>query len=132
MNITDPIADFLTRIRNAQMADHAVVTIPASKMKITLAYILKDHGFIDDFRCFRDKKQGLIKIALRYTKDGKGVIQSLERHSKPGRRVYKSSSEIPYVRNGFGIGIFSTSMGVMTCKQARVLGVGGEYLCSVF
>ena len=132
MNVTDPIADFLTRIRNAQLAKHQVVIIPASKMKITLAYVLKSNDFIIDFRCIRDNKQGIIKITLRYTEDGRGVIQSLIRHSKPGRRVYKAACDIPYVKNGFGIGIFSTSMGIMTCKQARSFKVGGEYLCSVF
>lgn len=131
MNVTDPIADFLTRIRNAQSAGHKVVNIPASRLKIAMTFILKREGYITDFRCIRDQKQGIIKIALRYHED-KGVIQSLTRESKPGRRVYLGSSDIPYVKNGFGLGIFSTSAGVMTCREARKKGVGGEYLCSIF
>ena len=132
MNVTDPIADFLTRIRNAQSAGHKVVSIPASRLKIAITYILKKEGYIADFRCIRDNKQGVIKIALRYQEDGRGVIQTLTRESKPGRRVYLGSGDIPYVKNGFGMGILSTSAGVMTCKDARKKGVGGEYLCSIF
>lgn len=131
MNITDPIADYLTRIRNAQKAEHKFVMIPASRMKIALSFILKKEGFIENFRCFRDNKQGIIKIALKY-KDSRGMFQELIRQSKPGRRVYVSVNDIPYVKNGFGIAILSTSSGVMTCKEARKRGVGGEYLCSIF
>ena len=131
MNITDPIADYLTRLRNAQKAEHRFVIIPASRMKIALSFILKREGFIEDFRCFRDNKQGIIKIALKYH-NGKGVLQELIRRSKPGRKVYVSVKNIPYIKNGFGIAILSTSSGVMTCREARKRGVGGEYLCSVF
>ena len=131
MNITDPIADYLTRIRNAQKAEHKFVMIPASRMKIALSFILKKEGFIENFRCFRDNKQGIIKIALKY-KDGRGMFRELIRQSKPGRRVYVSVDDVPYVKNGFGIAILSTSSGVMTCKEARKRGVGGEYLCSIF
>ena len=131
MNITDPIADYLTRLRNAQKAEHRFVMIPASRMKIALSFILKKEGFIEDFRCFRDNKQGIIKIALKYH-NGQGVLQELIRRSKPGRKVYVSVKDIPYIKNGFGIAILSTSSGVMTCRDARKRGVGGEYLCSVF
>lgn len=131
MNITDPIADFLTRLRNAQTAKHLTVSIPASRLKISLSFILKKEGFIEDFRCFRDNKQGIIKISLKYN-NGKGVFQELVRQSKPGRKVYVSVKDIPYIKNGFGIAILSTSSGVMTCRDARRRGVGGEYLCSIF
>ena len=132
MNITDPIADFLTRIRNAQSAGHQSVWIPASRLKIALAFILKREGFVEEVRCVRDHKQGKIKVTLRYTKDKIGVIQEIKRLSKPGRRLYVSAKDIPYVKNGFGLGIYSTSAGVMTCRDARKKGIGGEYLCSVF
>ncbi|MCY4443266.1 MAG: 30S ribosomal protein S8 [Proteobacteria bacterium] len=132
MNVTDPIADFLTRIRNAQSAGHKMVSIPASKMKIAMTYILKREGFIKDFRCIRDNKQGIIKILLRYTDNDKGVIVHVQRQSRPGRRVFVGVKDIPYVKNGFGFGMYSTSRGVMTCREARQKGVGGEYLCSVF
>lgn len=132
MNVTDPIADLLTRIRNAQKAKHDVVVVPASKMKIALTAILKQEGFIRAFKCIRDSKQGIIKIALKYDEEGQGVINTLERRSKPGRRLYVDRESIPYVKNGFGLGILSTSQGVLTCREARKRGIGGEYLCSVF
>lgn len=131
MNVTDPIADYLTRVRNAQSAGHKMVSIPASRMKIAITHILKQEGYITDFRCIRDQKQGIIKVLLRYSDDGKGVIQEFSRQSKPGRRVYLSSGDIPFVKNGFGLGILSTSSGVMTCRKARQKGIGGEYLCSI-
>lgn len=132
MNVTDPIADLLTRVRNAQKAQHDVVVVPASKMKIALTAILKQEGFIRAFKCIRDNKQGIIKIALKYDDAGKGVINTIERKSKPGRRYYVGAEDIPYVKNGFGMGILSTSQGVVTCREARNRGIGGEYLCSVF
>lgn len=132
MNVTDPIADLLTRIRNAQLAGHDVVVVPASKMKIAITAILKQEGFIRAFKCIRDSKQGVIKIALKYDEAGKGVIRTVERRSKPGRRLYVGAEKIPYVKNGFGLGIVSTSQGVLTCREARKRGIGGEYLCSVF
>lgn len=131
MNITDPIADYLTRIRNAQQAEHTHVSIPASRLKIAISFVLKNEGFIENFRCIRDGRQGIIKIRLRYNGD-KGVIQELKRISKPGRRIYKSADQIPYVKNGFGLGVFSTSSGVMSCREARRRKIGGEYLCSIF
>lgn len=134
MNITDPIADLLTRIRNAQKAGFEVVSVPASKMKIAVTHLLQQEGFVRAYKCVRDNRQGMIKIALKY-RDGaaqQGVFQSLKRESKPGRRVYVGATEIPYVKNGFGIGILSTSQGVMTCREARKRKVGGEYLCSIY
>ena len=132
MNVTDPIADLLTRIRNGQKSGHEVVTVPASKMKIALIHLLKEEGFISAYKCIRDGKQGLIKVALKYTEDGEGVINSLKRISKPGCRVYVPSGEIPFIKSGFGISFLSTSQGVMSCREARKRKIGGEYLCSVY
>lgn len=132
MNSTDPIADLLTRIRNAQKARHDIISVPASKTKIAIVHILKHEGLIKNYKCIRDDKQGLIKIALKYQESGEGVITGLKRISKPSRRVYCKASAIPYVRNGFGVGILSTSNGVMTDRDARKLGVGGELICSVY
>ena len=132
MQCTDPISDLLTRIRNAQSANHDVVSVPASKMKISITHLLKEEGLIKDYRCVRDKKQGTIKIALRYKEDGDGVIRFLKRESKPGLRIYKSKDEIPYVKGGYGFGVFSTSRGIMTDHQCRKLKIGGEYVCSAF
>jgi small subunit ribosomal protein S8 len=133
MNITDPIADLLTRIRNAQKAAHDVVVVPASKEKIAITSILADEGFIRAFKCIRDKKQGLIKIALKYDEEnGSPVISEIKRVSRPGRRVYIRADKIPMVKNGFGMGVFSTSQGIMSSREAQVKGIGGEYLCSVY
>jgi len=134
MNITDPIADLLTRIRNGQKAGFDVVTVPASKMKIAVTHLLKQEGFIRAYKCVRDNKQGIIKIALKYREGAtqRGVIESLKRESKPGCRRYVTAQTVPYVKNGFGIGILSTSQGVMTCREARKRNIGGEYLCSVY
>ena len=134
MNITDPIADLLTRIRNGQKAGFEVVSVPASKMKIAVTHLLKQEGFIRAYKCVRDDKQGLIKIALKYRSGAvqQGVIQSLKRESKPGCRRYVGAGTIPYVKNGFGVAILSTSQGVMTCREARKRNTGGEYLCSVY
>lgn len=132
MNSTDPIADLLTRIRNAQKARQDVLVVPASKTKIAIVHILKHEGFIKNYKCIRDRKQGVIKIAMKYQEGGEGVITEMKRVSKPSRRVYCKAPEIPYVKNGFGIGILSTSNGVMTDRDARKLGVGGELMCSVY
>lgn len=134
MNITDPIADLLTRIRNGQKAGFEVVTVPASKMKIAVTHLLKQEGFIRAYKCVRDNKQGIIKVALKYREGHiqKGVIEKLNRESRPGRRKYVDASSIPYIKNGFGIGILSTSQGVMTCREARKRNIGGEYLCSIY
>ena len=131
--VTDPIADFLTRIRNAQMARHRIVEIPASNLKKRMTEILYDKGYILKYKFEDDNKQGLIKIALKYdavTKDP--AIKSLERVSRPGLRQYAKPTEIRRVQNGLGIAIVSTSKGVMTDKEARVNNVGGEVLCYVY
>lgn len=132
MKFTDPLSDLLTRLRNAQLANHEVVSIPASKLKIAVAHILRDEGFIRNYKCIRDGKQGILKVALKYNSNGKGVIKKIERVSKSSKRVYVGADTVPYVKNGFGIGILSTSKGVMTDRDARKNRLGGEYLCSVF
>ncbi|RZK45948.1 MAG: 30S ribosomal protein S8 [Pedobacter sp.] len=131
--VTDPIADFLTRIRNAQMARHRIVEIPASNLKKRMTEILYDKGYILKYKFEDDNKQGLIKIALKY--DGatkEPAIRSLERISRPGLRQYAKPNEIRRVQNGLGIAIVSTSRGVMTDKEARTNNVGGEVLCYIY
>jgi small subunit ribosomal protein S8 len=131
--VTDPIADFLTRIRNAQMARHRIVEIPASNVKKRLTEILYDKGYILKYKFEDDNKQGLIKIALKYDAQTKEpAIKSLERISRPGLRQYAKPSEIRRVQNGLGIAIVSTSKGVMTDKEARTQNVGGEVMCNIF
>lgn len=132
MNVNDPIADLLTRIRNAQHAGLEVVSVPASKMKIGITHLLKEEGYVRAYKCIRDDKQGIIKIALKYNDAGKGVIKGLDRISKPSCRRYVTAETIPYVRNGFGLGIISTSKGLMTDRQAREAHAGGEYICTVY
>jgi small subunit ribosomal protein S8 len=134
MNVTDPIADLLTRIRNAQKAQKEVLSVPASKMKIAIVHLLKQEGMVKAYKCVRDDKQGLIKIALKYQDENfvKGVISEIKRISTPGLRVYVEANKIPYVKNGYGIAILSTSRGVMTCREARQHHIGGEHLCSVY
>ena len=130
--VTDPIADFLTRIRNAQMAGHRLVEIPASNLKKRITEILYDQGYILKYKFDEDKKQGLIKIALKYDPQTKQpAIRSLERISRPGLRQYASPSDFRRVINGLGVAIVSTSKGVMTDKQAKKENVGGEVLCFV-
>ena len=130
---TDPIADYLTRIRNASRAGHRVVEIPASNLKREMTKILFDQGYILSYKFEEDKVQGSIKIALKYDKFTKEpVIRNIERISKPGLRKYASSGEMPRVLNGLGIAIVSTSHGVMTSKQAKRENVGGEVLCYVY
>jgi small subunit ribosomal protein S8 len=130
---TDPIADYLTRIRNAVRANHRVVEIPASNLKKEMTKILFDQGYILSYKFDDSTSQGSIKIALKYTKDTKeSVIKKIQRISKPGLRKYASSSEMPRILNGLGIAIVSTSRGVMTGKQAQRENVGGEVLCYVY
>lgn len=130
---TDPIADFLTRVRNAQSARHKVVEIPASNMKKEITKILMDKGYILNYKFEDDSKQGMIKIALKYSgSDRTPAIKKIERISKPGLRKYTNSAELPRVLNGLGIAILSTSKGVITDKEARNLNVGGEVLCYVY
>ncbi|MEO6832830.1 MAG: 30S ribosomal protein S8 [Chitinophagaceae bacterium] len=131
--VTDPIADFLTRIRNAQMARHRIVEIPASNVKKRMTEILYDKGYILKYKFEDDNKQGLIKIALKYNAETKEpAIKSLERVSRPGLRQYAKPAEIKRVQNGLGVAIISTSKGVMTDKEARVQNVGGEVMCYIY
>ena len=129
--VTDPVADYLTRIRNAQKARHPHVDVPASKLKRAMTQILKDKGFIQDYVNVEDSKQGLIRVYLKYLRGGKPVIQDIKRISKPGLRRYVGAGELPRVMNGLGIAIVSTSRGVMTDKEARRAGIGGEVLATV-
>ena len=130
MSMTDPIADMLTRIRNAQMVEQAVVAMPSSKVKLAIAKVLQDEGYIDAFKVGGDTIRPVLEIALKYHA-GLPVIEKIERVSKPGLRIYKSKDDIPRVMNGLGIAIVSTSHGVMTDRKARATGVGGEVLCIV-
>lgn len=130
--MTDPIADFLTRIRNAQQAGHRKVDVPASKLKRAMAKILVDKGYIAKFIDIEDGKQGVIRIFLKYDSYGLPVIRNIDRYSKPGLRVYKGATDVPRSQNGLGVVILSTSKGVMTDKEARQLNVGGEVLCTVY
>lgn len=131
--VTDPIADFLTRIRNAQMANHRIVEIPASNLKKRITEILYEKGYILKYKFDDDNKQGLIKIALKYDPDTKvPAIQSLERVSRPGLRTYSKPAEFRRVKNGLGVAIISTSKGVMTDKEAKTQNVGGEVLCYIY
>jgi small subunit ribosomal protein S8 len=132
MQITDTIADMLTRIRNANAAKHQYVDIPASNMKKQIAQILVDEGYIKSFRLIEDSKQGIIRITLKYTDNKATVIQGLRRVSKPGLRIYANSKDMPKVMKGLGIAIVSTSKGVMTDKKARSENVGGEVLAFVW
>ncbi len=131
MTMTDPIADLLTRIRNANQARLPTVKMPSSKIKINIVKVLKEEGFIVDYTVEEDDKQNILTVTMKY--DGKGVvITGLQRVSRPGRRVYVDQKEIPKIRKGLAIAILSTSKGVMVDKQARKLGVGGEVICSVW
>lgn len=132
MSMTDPVADMLTRIRNAVQARHDAVAIPASKLKASIARILKEEGYIDDFEVLRDSPQGQIRIRLRYADRRQPVISGLKRVSKPGLRVYTQRQQIPRVYGGMGIAILSTPQGVMTGQQAWRQQLGGEILCYVW
>lgn len=132
MVMSDPIADMLTRIRNANIVRHETVEIPASKMKREIAEILKKEGFIRDAEYIEDNKQGIIRLFLKYGANNERVISGLKRISKPGLRVYAKSTEVPRVLGGLGIAIISTSKGVMTDKEARQSKAGGEVICYVW
>ena len=132
MQITDPIADFLTRIRNANAAKHETVDVPASNLKKAMAQILVDEGYIKGFTVVEDGKQGIIRMALKYGENKSQVITGLRRVSKPGLRIYASSADMPKVMKGLGIAIVSTSKGLMTDRQARKQKVGGEVLAFVW
>lgn len=132
MSMTDPIADFLTRIRNANMVHHESLEVPASKMKRDIAEILKREGFVRDVEYIDDDKQGIIRVFLKYGRDKQRVISGLKRISKPGLRTYVKSDAVPKVLNGLGIAIISTSEGVVTDKEARAKKIGGEVLAYVW
>jgi small subunit ribosomal protein S8 len=131
MNTTDPIADYLTRMRNAIRARHKRFDVPASNVKRAMSQILCDQKFISSFSEIKDNKQGVLRIALKYT-DGVNAISGLQRVSKPGLRVYASADELPRVMNGLGVALISTSKGIMTEKDARTQRMGGEVLCQVW
>jgi small subunit ribosomal protein S8 len=132
MSMTDNIGDMLTRIRNGGKARFDKVDIPASRMKISLARIFKDEGFIKNYKVIKDNKQGILRVYLKYDDRNLPLIQRIERVSKPSRRVYAGREELPRVQGGLGVAVVSTSKGVMTDRQARKLGVGGEVLCQVW
>ena len=132
MTMTDPIADMLTRIRNANVVKHETVDVPASNMKKELSRILLEEGFIRGYDVIEDGKQGIIRIQLKYGQTGERVISGLKRISKPDMRVYADKHEVPRVLNGLGISIISTSKGILTDKQARKENVGGEVICYVW
>jgi small subunit ribosomal protein S8 len=132
MAVNDPIADFLTRIRNAQMAKHETAEIPHSKMKADIARILKEEGYINDFSERGSDAEKVLVIELKYGPDGQRAIAGLRRMSRPGRRVYRKQRDIPRVLDGLGVAILSTSQGVLTDHQARRQGIGGEVLCFVY
>jgi len=130
MSMSDPIADMLTRIRNAQMVEKALVAMPASKVKAAIAQVLKDEGYIDGFQVKNEGGKSELEIALKYYA-GRPVIERIERVSRPGLRIYRGTKAIPQVQNGLGVAIVTTPKGVMTDRKARAAGVGGEVLCYV-
>jgi small subunit ribosomal protein S8 len=130
MSMSDPISDLLTRIRNAQMVSKATVSVPSSKVKVAIAQVLKDEGYIDGFQVKSENGKAELLITLKYYA-GRPVIERIERVSRPGLRVYKASAAIPQVMNGLGVAIVTTPQGVMTDRKARATGVGGEVLCYV-
>jgi|SRR5207237_10762814 small subunit ribosomal protein S8 len=132
MSMTDPIADMLTRIRNGITSHHERVELPASKLKVEVARILKSEGFIRNFKVNEEKPQPVLRIDLKYSEDGEPVIHGIERISRPGRRVYRNKQEIPRVLGGLGLAIVSTSKGVLSGQDAVKSGVGGEVLCQVW
>lgn len=135
MSMSDPIADMLTRIRNAQMREHKTVSMPHSSVKVAIAEVLQKEGYIEEFKVLPESPQAVLQVTLKYVGDRRSrrsVITGLERVSRPGRRVYVGKVDIPWVLSGMGISIVTTSRGIMTGQQARRLGVGGEVLCKVW
>ena len=132
MAVTDPIADYLTRIRNGYMAEKRWIDVPASNTKKRISLVLKHEGYIQDFVIIRDNKQDLIRVYLKYYEENKPVIRGLERVSKPGRRIYSKSDDIPRTLNGLGITLVSTSEGIVTDKVAKKMNIGGEVICKVW
>lgn len=132
MGMTDPIADMLTRIRNANMARLEKVDIPSSNLKLELARVLKEEGYIKNFKLLKDRKQGIVRVYMKYSPDEIRVINGLKRVSRPGNRVYVGADEIPRVMGGMGVAILSTSKGVMADKESRTKKMGGELLCYIW
>ncbi|MDY6990584.1 MAG: 30S ribosomal protein S8 [Thermodesulfobacteriota bacterium] len=132
MAMSDPLADMLTRIRNANTAKHSKVDIPASKMKVSMAKILKSEGYIRNYKLLKDQRHGILRIYVKYDDANQGVITGIKRVSKPGRRVYVKKKDIPFVLNGMGVAMLSTSKGVLADREARKENVGGEHLCSIW
>ena len=132
MSMTDPIADMLTRIRNASMAKLQKVDIPSSNLKVSLANVLRSEGFIKNYKVIADQKQGVLRVYLKYIDEKDSVINEIKRVSKPGGRRYVKGDDIPSIKNGMGIAILSTSKGILTDKSAREAGVGGELICTVW
>jgi len=132
MTLTDPIADMLTRIRNAGMVRKKEVDIPSSNMKVSVAKILKDEGYIKNYKVIDNKKQGILKLFLKYTKEKENVISGLERVSKPGCRIYCKKDSIPKVLDGLGVVVISTSRGIYTGKKCEEIGLGGEVICQIW
>jgi len=130
--VTDPVADMLTRVRNGIRARHGRVEMPSSKLKVEIARILKDEGYIGNYKVAEEGKNKVLRVNLRYDPEGLSVISALERVSKPGRRVYVGKNEVPRVLGGLGVAILTTPQGVMTGKAARRAGVGGELICNVW
>ncbi|NLN83306.1 MAG: 30S ribosomal protein S8 [Firmicutes bacterium] len=132
MAMTDPIADMLTRIRNANVVYHDKVDIPSSKMKVALADILKNEGYIRDYQQISDNKQGVLRVFMKYGAERERVITGLKRISKPGLRVYVKKTEVPRVLNGLGVAVISTTAGLLSDRQARAAGLGGEVVCYIW
>jgi small subunit ribosomal protein S8 len=132
MTMTDPIADMLTRIRNANVAGHKTVDVPASKIKKSIAEILEKEGYINGFEVIDDNKQGMIRIDMKYGPENERIISGIKKISKPGLKVYAKATDVPRVLGGLGIAIISTSKGVISDKEARKLGIGGEVICYVW
>jgi small subunit ribosomal protein S8 len=130
--LTDPIADMLTRIRNSILIKAEKVDIPASRLKVEIAKIMKEEGFIKSYKIIKDKKQGVLRVTLKYAPDNKPIVEGLKRISKPGRRVYVGKSEVPSVMSGMGIAVVTTPKGILTDKACRREGVGGEVLCYIW
>lgn len=130
--ITDPVADYLARVKNAQAANHNFVDVPASRLKRAVTQVLLEKGYIKNYLNIDDEKQGLIRVYLKYDQEGQPVIQMLKRVSKPGLRKYVGARDLPRVKNGLGVALISTSRGVMSDKEARRIGIGGEVLAHVF
>jgi len=132
MSMTDPIADMLTRIRNANMVKMQKVDIPSSNLKVSIANVLRSEGFVKNFKVIADEKQGILRVYLKYIDEKEGVFSEIKRISKPGSRVYVKSDKVPQIKNGLGVAIISTSKGVLSDKAARENGLGGEVLCSIW